>query len=433
MKNNFLVSLLVGSLCIVNMLSATKITPLIYALNTRGELYAHDNGTWIKGPLPKIGQNTLQVLTLAAGPSIDNQDETAQGQLYVIDDRHGAWSMPQIWVKQPFGNGQWYPISNPQTMPLADIAAGKDKLIAFKYLKEKAISFIWEKAKLVIKDVFGTEWKTQDDTDANFVAISQDLPGTAFHVGYRYRFLVWERGYNKPFYMKLNEAGWIDLGQKFKKIYAGVQGSSIGIDENGKMFANQQVFGPQSSWTELLAPQLANITTIEKPDDVRQWTWMSDQVNLAFGLTTNDAGEVINEIMMSMQLNCQNKQNLAKRIIKNVLWRRTEITTKNHFGLGWELVSLNSENEAPGLIKALSIGSCDQTKEFEKAQREAAAQKAAQTVPVKKAKQAAKKATTPKTKPTRSTAQKPAKKTSRFTPPAKPGKATKTNNKTTQP
>ena len=400
MKNNFLFSLLIGALCTVNTLSATKITPIIYALNTHGEVYANVNGTWSKGPsLPMFGNsNKLPILTLAAGPSVERTDGIQQGQLYALDSFHGLWSMQEVSLAQPFGGNssdKWEHTHNPS---LSGIAVGKNQLIGFMYRKEKALSFIWEKQNLATKGVFDKNWAVDTNADANFVALSPDLPATAFHVGYRYRFLVWERGYNKPFYAQLGKTGWIEIDQKFKKIYAGAEGSCIGIDKDGRMYANQQIFGPQSAWVELVPPQLTSITTIENANDADQWTLTSGQEKLAFGLTTNNAGEIINEIMMSALLTCQHKNDLTKRVVNNVLWRRTGITTKNRFGLGWELVSLNSETEAPGLITALTIGSFDQTKEVEKAQREAAeaqaaAQKlendkkiAAQTATAKKAK-----------------------------------------------
>jgi hypothetical protein len=147
------------------------------------------------------------------------------------------------------------------------------------------------------------------------------------------------------------------------------------------MFANQQVFDPQSSWIELFPPQLGSITTIENPNDADQWTLSSessDQAKLAFGLTTNDAGHIINEIMMSALLTCQNKNDPTRRVVKNVLWRRKEINASNRFGSGWELVSLNSENQAPGLVTSLAIGSFDQTEAIKEEQRKAAEGKKAE-------------------------------------------------------
>jgi hypothetical protein len=377
MKSNFLRNALAAMLCTINTLSAARgITNIIYALNTRGEMYANVNGTWSKGPaLPKQGLNVRPISTIAAGPSVERPDGTMQGQLYALDAFYALWSMPEVSVTQPFGNGLWESTNNPA---LLGIAVGKDQLIGFMYEKQKLLfRSIWDKQNLATKGVFDKDWTVDTNADANFVALSPDLPATAFHVGYHSEFNKSKCGYKKPFYAQLGKTGWLDVGPQFRKIYAGVEGSCVGIYESGQMFANQQIFNPQSSWVELVPPQLSNITTIENPNDADQWTLSSSQVNLAFGFTTNNAGQVINEIMMSMQLTCQNKQQTTKRPIKNVLWRRSDITTQNRFGLGWELVSLNSETDAPGLITALSIGSFDQTKEVEKAQRAASAAQAA--------------------------------------------------------
>lgn len=373
--------------------SVRKFTPLIYALNTRGEVFCFANNTWNKvNALPKMpNQAARTVVAIAAGPSTI-KDNSSTGQLYALDNTHSLFGMYGISEQTPTGNGEWKILNDPQSTPICGIAAGQFKLLAFLC---SGSAWVWQKSYVATKNMADTVWRVDKDTDASSVAVRQDADNenneTLFHIGYHYRFLIWERGYNKILYKNPTDAGWTQAAGGLKYVYAGVQGSLMGVHKQGGIFAASQV-SSNPTWINIGPPSLYQAAQLDPKDGVIIHHKDYGLFKLAMGVTTDADGNVMNEIWLSGIFVFPQKNKLLEFKAKSMLWHRANITTENKFGTEWQFVAQQTDGNEPGLIKEIAICSLDQTQEYLKELKEAEDAKAQQKALVEQKKAEAREA-----------------------------------------
>jgi hypothetical protein len=383
-------------LCAVAMVGIThaavpskKFTPLVYVLNTRGELFYFANNVWNKvDALPKTpSQAARTIISIAAGPSII-KDNSNTGQLYAIDNSHGLFGMYGISEQTPGGNGEWKVLSDPRSTPICGIAAGQFKLLAFLC---SGSSWVWQKSCLATRGVadIGTIWQPYKDTDAASVAVRPDADNenneTLFHIGYHYRFLIWERGYNNIFYKNPTDTGWIQAAGALRYIYAGVQGSIMGVNKDNMIFAASPV-SQNPTWINIEPPSTYQAAQL----DPKLWEIKPHKdhelFKLAMGIATDTNGNVINEIWLSGIFVCRHritaqdlmplgKKKSQEYTVRSMIWRRANVTLENKFGTEWQLIAQQTDDNEPRHVMEIAICSLDQTQEYLKALKDAEASK----------------------------------------------------------